>query len=59
MLKVRIELVRDGDEVLVTTVAELAIANDGAESAFTGSYTSPAGWAVATRVGEGECVYED
>lgn len=40
MLKVRIELVPDGDEALVTTVAELTIANDGAESAFTGSYTA-------------------
>lgn len=40
MLKVRIELVPDGDEALTTTVADLVIANDGAGNAFTGSYTA-------------------
>ena len=38
MLRVRIELVPDGDEALTTMVAELEIANDGSGTEFTGNY---------------------
>lgn len=40
MLRVRIELVPDGDEALSTMVAELEIANDGSGTAFTGNYAA-------------------
>lgn len=40
MLRVRIELVPDGDEALTTMVAELEIANDGSGTAFTGNYAA-------------------
>lgn len=38
MLKVRIELVPDGDQESTRTLAELEIANDGTGTEFTGNY---------------------
>lgn len=38
MLRIRVEIVPDGDEAAASLLAEMHIANDGAGNEFTGTY---------------------